>query len=138
MRNIESSTINLAHPRPVLSDEIFQVFSQHFLLPMAPFADWLGKLDELASSASTANQLAQLAQDVPAAMILDFFHRGLRSEASAISDNTRDREIMGIPRLCMEKALKGSEALRNSQSLNSDDVRSWIAYWKEISFLPKV
>jgi len=138
MRNAQAPTIHLAHPYPIPSDAIFEVFSEELSLPLLPYADWVKNLDAASKDAfaNDNNWSAEITSRIPATTIIEFFHRGLKSESDALKNNDTDYEIMGIPRLQMKQALQWSKVLGDARRINADDVRLWLANWKEISFLP--
>lgn len=126
--------MNLAHPLPIPCADIIAVFSQELSLPIVPYEQWVQRLDGFIANSSSNNEdhSSQLAKDVPAATIIGFFHDVLQ----AASSGKEDGEAMGIARLLVEEAVKGSMTLRAARKLGPDDVRLWLDYWRKVGFIP--
>lgn len=133
LRNVDRSTVNLAHPFPVPCGDIIQTFSQELSLPIVSYEAWVKKLDAVTvdSSPADAARSTRLAMEIPATKIIGFFHDVLR----AVVSGKEDGEAMGIARLSVEEAKKGSVSLRSVPKLCPDDVRLWLLYWRNVGFI---
>ncbi|KDR73164.1 hypothetical protein GALMADRAFT_158296 [Galerina marginata CBS 339.88] len=130
MRGTENETLHLVHPKPVQWNDIMQVLATTLNVPLVPYVEWIARLE---SSAHDADETGPGAENRRAALKLTHFYRiGL----NASSHNT---ESMGLlPKVATDKGVKASPTLQDEtvQPLNEHDVEKWVAYWREIGFLP--
>ncbi|CAL1703601.1 unnamed protein product [Somion occarium] len=121
--------LNVVNPRPVPWNQVFKDISQSISqdgpsIPIVPFEDWLTKLEALSSNV-TAKDLA----DTPAIKLLRF----LRSLSPTVP--TASSEAGGLPTFSTKKTQDISTALRTNLLIDKEQVESWIAFWKERSFI---
>lgn len=135
MRNADTASpvLHLAHPNPVAWSTLFTAASQELCdLPLVPYTEWVDRLTQSAHAQNRdAEASAQQVARIPALRILDFFQ-----EAGADADAKEGREAMGTRRLALDRACCASPTLSGLKSapLDEDNVRSWIAYWKDAKF----
>jgi len=102
-------------------------------VPLVPYVEWIARLESSAHDADDDSAPGAHVENRRAALKLTHFYRiGL----NASSHNT---ESMGLlPNVASNKGLKASAALQDEtvQPLNEQDVEKWVAYWREIGFLP--
>lgn len=130
MRNTGDAFVHLAHPCPTESGIILNGIAKELSLPLLPFSQWYKVLEEATKNAGDDEERAC----IPGGLLLEFFKVGLDCEMAGTP-----LEAMGLPSLDMTSALKASRALRDAQSsgpLGAADVQSWIAYWRDIRYLP--
>lgn len=141
LRNAQYSTVHLLHPRPVPCKNIFRVISQELKLPLQPYAEWVNLLEQAvtATDVNMAGRSAKLSTELerlPAGKILQLFKGGLKAEEEIAASSDETVEVMGIPKLAIDKALASSPALSKATGLGSSDVVRWLGYWRKIGFLP--
>lgn len=139
MRDAQTSTSHLIHPRPVKGQELFEIMGRELSLPLRPFAEWVRALESVATNANINGDHAQLkliGEKVPSIKLMEFFRGGLDAEHSMSAED----EAMGIPKLVMTEALRASSSLRShesTQGLGAVEVQQWLEYWQAVGFLPK-
>ena len=115
IRNTSSNIIHIAHPKPVSWRYIFGRVSQTLGVPIAPFPDWLARLEALTASSES--------NGVTAIALLETY-RTVDPSATNI-----------VPRMSNENALRESPTLAAAQSLTERDIDSWLLYWKSVSLV---
>lgn len=130
MRNASSPVLHLAHPHPVSWSSLFTAASQELSnLPLVPYREWVDRLTKSAEGLDTAAAVQQV-ENNPALRIIDFFQA-----AGTLTDE--GREAMGIRRIALDRACSASATLSGlkDKPLDGENVKSWIAYWREAGFL---
>lgn len=115
VRNTSSNILHIAHPKPISWRYVFARISQTLGVPIAPFSDWLARLEVLATS-SKSNETTAIA-------LLETY-RAVGPSATNI-----------MPRMSNETALRESPTLAAAQPLTEHDIDSWLAYWKSVSLV---
>ena len=115
VRNTSSNIIHIAHPKPVSWRYIFSRISQTLGVPIAPFPDWLARLEALTTS--TKNN------ETTAIALLETY-RTVDPSATNF-----------MPRMSNENALRESPTLAAAQPLTEQDIDSWLSYWKSVSLV---
>jgi len=127
---------NVVHPRPITADEVFSAIRDEIApgLPIVPLTDWLDRI----SQASAKQTSEQLLETIPALKLLDFFRGMTRSGEDDIAIQTAhpyDCEVGGLPRFRTVEAEGVSPVLRSLTPLGREDVKAWVAYWREQRFI---
>lgn len=102
-------------------------------VPLVPYDVWFRRL-ETSVHVENPQQISRYG-DNSAVRLLDFFRQGIRGGMESRSAT----ESMGLlPRVSVEKGKLVSPTLANPRlaQLCSEDVKSWIEYWRHIDFLP--
>lgn len=139
MRNADTSSpvLHLAHPNPVAWSTLFAAASRELGgLPLVPYTEWVDRLTQSAhADGRDAEASVQQVTKNPALRILDFFQEA-GADADADAGAKEGREAMGTRRLALDRACCASPTLSGLKSapLDADNVRSWIAYWKDAKF----
>ena len=115
IRNTPSNVVHIAHPKPVSWSYIFGRVSQILGVPIAPFSDWLARLEALATSTKS---------DETTAIALLETYRTVDPSSTNI-----------MPIMSNEKALRESPTLAAAQPLTEQDIDSWLSYWKSVSLV---
>ena len=121
MRNSSAPVLHLAHPRPVPASTIFSIFSEKLSLPLIPFSEWVGKLEQ-SDVDFKQGQEADIAAQNPALRMLDFFRSGIGAP---------NCEAFGAPRMDLSQALKTAASLHEDQlaQLGLEDALAWMSSW---------
>jgi hypothetical protein len=133
VRNAQTSTMHLVHPRPVQWDDLAKVFSRELKLPVVPYAEWVRRLEEAGNKSSQSPKPS--IEALPAILLLDFFKGAV---TSATSDASHTKGFMGTPNLSIDEALKASMTLSDAEvmgQLGEDDVCRWLEFWKSANHI---
>ena len=124
-----TSIVHLVHPSPVRWSELMQHISHTLCVPMVSYSRWLAALEVQSESSSSSNSNT-LAESSPALKLLGFFQYSSTTKKSTSS--------FLEPSVSCQGALDVSETLRNARSspLGLKDVEAWLAYWKNVGFIP--
>jgi thioester reductase-like protein len=127
MRNASALHLHLAHPSRISWIAIANLLSYRFKVPIVPYNEWLSALE---NSVSLASSEVEATRKNPALKLLKTFQ-------NAAVVPRKGREVLGLPRLDTQEAVRTSPTLQDSAALRLDakDVYSWFGYWKDIGFL---
>lgn len=127
--NIENQVFSLVHPKPAKWSKLMEEFKKELNkdITLVDYKTWLKTLESFENKSNTS---INLLNDVPSIKLKTFFDK------SFISDSQRPFvEALGNPLLETKRVCKTSESLKNCESLNENDVKIWIKYWKSQNFL---
>ena len=102
-------------------------------IPLVPhvYVEWSARLESSANDADDKSAKGQ--EHSRAALRMTHFYR------IALNASSAQTESMGLlPKVVTDNALNASPTLRDEgvKPLSEEDVKKWVAYWKEIGFLP--
>ncbi|PCH33723.1 hypothetical protein WOLCODRAFT_94052 [Wolfiporia cocos MD-104 SS10] len=132
MRCVENDTVHLVHPTPVAWATIMEPLAEMMHVPLAPFAEWLARLERTADIEADNQGSAKHGNDKAAVKLLMFFREIHKRHAQSSS-----KESMGfLPQVAVEKGVRASRTLSDGiPSLGAQDVAKWLAYWRGVGFL---
>ncbi|KAI3597815.1 polyketide synthase [Moniliophthora roreri] len=114
---------HIGHPNPSSWESIIQPIASTFDLKVVPYSEWLRCLEANISDSSN-----------PAIKLIDFFRLGVH-----LPPRLRNiRDSLGlIPKMELVKSTQFSATLSdtNLPPLNAEDVKSWLAGWREMGWL---
>jgi hypothetical protein len=119
--------LNLAHPHPVSWSSIIKPIAHALDVPLVPYDEWLGTLEE--SLNDTSKSQAMLMHDNPALRLLSFFQGAKQATQQGDVDPHIGREAMNIPRMALTQMLKIAPSLNDVKPLDAKHVERWLAYW---------
>ncbi|KAH9841056.1 uncharacterized protein C8Q71DRAFT_436612 [Rhodofomes roseus] len=126
----KKDVIHLIHPRPVTWSSLAAVIADELDVSLVPFAEWLSRLEALHDAPPRrpdARTEVELLRTVRALRVLPWY-QGLQTSRSGT-------EALGFPALSVARAKELSPVLAEAASLSSEDVRKWLAFWRETQSL---
>ncbi|CAA7270507.1 unnamed protein product [Cyclocybe aegerita] len=130
MRRTPSDTVHLIHPKPTQWNDLIKPVSKLLNVPLVPYVEWFARLE---ASARDADDHGRSTVNQRAALRLTHFYR------IALGVSRFHTESGGLlAKVVSEKGYQASPSLQSDEvsSLGKEDVEKWVAYWKEIGFLP--
>ncbi|KAF8989919.1 hypothetical protein BDQ17DRAFT_1393209 [Cyathus striatus] len=132
MRHSNTLYMNVSHPKPISSSEIFPLFAEALKVPIVSYPDWLKQLEASRREISESETALQATKDNPALNLLEFFRAMYRPAPR----DSKDREAFGFPSASISRALAAApNTLGNAPQLTRIDVISWLKYWGETGYL---
>ncbi|KAH9934268.1 putative polyketide synthase [Fomitopsis serialis] len=122
--------LHLRHPQPVTWPEVFNQFASVLNLPLAPYSDWITRLERGLVSTDETDATRYLQHGL---RLLDIFRLA--------SDPDEPRpDVMGklVPHIDITHGLEASATLREGKvaKIGVEDVRRWVDYWRKEAFIP--
>lgn len=127
MRMSTSSTLHLAHPRPVGWSAVVEPLAHEFKLDQVSYDDWMTRLEKSGRGLSAESEVEMMRRN-PALKIFDFFK-------DAQNGMGRSPEAMGLPQMDVTEAQVSAPSLRTLPQLSGRDAMNWVGYWKKSGFL---
>ncbi|KAF8154856.1 hypothetical protein B0H34DRAFT_540683 [Crassisporium funariophilum] len=136
MRSTTNDTLHLIHPKPVTWESVMQPLAEILNVPLVPYEEWFARLESSArdSDEESKDKSRSQQQHSRAALRMTHFYR-LALKASSAGYT----ESMGLlARVASEKGVSASATLQSDEipPLGRGDVEKWVAFWREIGFLP--
>lgn len=125
----EGGIFHLVHPKPVPYSIFSRTISSGLGIPLVPYSDWLGRLEEKAKAVVVANDL----HDTPALRMLHFF----RGPSATFRVTQNDQEAWGMPKLDMSQSCAFSNGIRGGfvRQISDEEVYKWLQSWRASGFL---
>ncbi|KAJ3513618.1 hypothetical protein NLJ89_g2846 [Agrocybe chaxingu] len=130
MRRTPSDTIHLIHPKPTQWNDLVKPASKVLDVPLVPYLEWFARLE---ASARDADEHGPATVNQRAALRLTHFY------SIALGVSRFHTESGGLlAKVVSDKGYRASPSLRADtvSRLGEHDVKKWMAYWREIGFLP--
>ncbi|KIP01948.1 hypothetical protein PHLGIDRAFT_319891 [Phlebiopsis gigantea 11061_1 CR5-6] len=127
MRTSKSSTLHLAHPRPVAWSAVVEPLATEFNLAQVSYDEWMARLEKSGRGLSAESEVAMMRHN-PALKIFDFFK-------DAQNGIDRSPEAMALPQMDVTEAQVSAPSLRTLPQLSGRDAMNWVAYWRKLGFL---
>ncbi|KAF7968306.1 hypothetical protein HWV62_2396 [Athelia sp. TMB] len=132
------SALNLVHPKPTswstilkyLSDALYHTGVTSHALPLVPFLEWFGRLEQRSKDADE-----QSMTDIPAIKILEFFRGSSSADAAIRQTNDSNLEAAGLTTLSTIKCQGASNAMKEAPAIDAEDAERWVRYWISRGFL---
>ncbi|KAG6810396.1 putative NRPS-like protein biosynthetic cluster [Tricholoma furcatifolium] len=122
--------LNVVHPRPIQWNEVINSIKialeeERGSLDVVPFQEWFSLLEKRSRNASDSEL-----KSIPAIKLLEFF-RGISKADQAINEaGLREVESGGLASFATVKAQAFSPTMKDVPSLQAEDVKRWVAYWR--------
>ncbi|KAJ6534550.1 hypothetical protein B0H10DRAFT_1859289, partial [Mycena sp. CBHHK59/15] len=125
--------LNLVHPRPVawnfvmttLRDTIMKQTNGSTELQLVRFSDWCTELE----TSAARGQYPKDSERLPGLKLLGFFRHLVKVSVGHV-----DSEIEGR-NFCMDKMQALSSALKEADSIRTENVEAWVRYWSLSGFI---
>ncbi|KZT05734.1 putative aminoadipate reductase [Laetiporus sulphureus 93-53] len=124
--------VNLSHPRPTPSHDVFHAFNSALGLglPFVSMERWVLKLEQFAKRPS-----AKDISDMPGIKLLDFF-RALTMRMKQTKDaQTISYEMGGLPLLATSEASQLCPTVRDLRPLCPEYATAWVKFWRNEGFI---
>ncbi|KAH9841046.1 uncharacterized protein C8Q71DRAFT_890574 [Rhodofomes roseus] len=126
----KKDVIHLIHPRLVTWSSLAAVIADELNVSLVPYAEWLSRLEALHDAPPRrpdGRMEVELLRTVRALRVLPWY-QGLQISRSGT-------EALGFPALSVTRAKELSPVLAEVAPLSSEDVRKWLAFWRETQSL---
>lgn len=131
-----TSTLHLAHPRPVPWCALFDPIAEALGVPLVSFTAWLDKLELVIADAAAADTDMLAARNNSLLRVMSAFSR-----VNSASMAPTLLETLHTTPLDTTHAAKASPALRDVDILpvlGKPDVDRWLSYWRRVGALDSI
>ncbi|KZT05750.1 putative aminoadipate reductase [Laetiporus sulphureus 93-53] len=124
--------INLAHPRPIPSHDVFHAIAVALGidLPVISMERWIAKLEDSAKDSSIKGL-----SDIPAIKLLDFFRTRAVQTKEAQDAGVETVEMGGLPLMATSEAVRACPTLKDLEPLSQKHASAWVRFWRSEGFI---
>ena len=118
--------LHLAHPNPVHINTIMRPVASLLGVPVVPYKDWLGKIEQALRDSVQADSSDSVVRENPVFKLIEFYRA-----AADMKDPTAEAFIgakVSVKQTVRVCQTLGSEKL---ECLSAKDVELWLGYWQK-------